>query len=97
MVRGEVAREYKGSSILKIGSDYKIWVAYDEKTWVKSDAMYDYFRVEKGKNQYKRGWFLLKMPNRPYCQGREWIATRVNTGAPHINYVDTAGLFMKCQ
>jgi len=97
MVKSQVAAQYKGASVLKIGSDYNTWVAYDEKTWVKSDATYDYFRVEKGKNQYKRGWFLVKLPGRPYCQAREWIAARVNTGAPRVDYIAPAGLFMKCQ
>lgn len=96
LVRAAVAKQLKGAQVLRIGSDYNSWVAYDEKTWVGSDSTYDYFRVEKGKNQYKRGWLLAKVPGRPYCQAREWIAARVNSGAARVDFVAPAGLFRKC-
>lgn len=55
------AKEIKGVTIRKIGTSYNAWNAFDEKTWVKRDSNHDY-RVNKGKNTYKRGWALLEIP-----------------------------------
>ncbi len=97
MVKGKVPSTFKGATVLKIGTSYKDWVAYDQRSWVKSDAQYDYYKVEKGKNQFKRGWMLARLPNRPYCQAREWIVTRVRTGPPRVDWLAPGGIFVKCE
>lgn len=96
LVKKAAASELKGSTIYKIGLDYKTWVAYDERTWVKSDATYDYYRVSPGKNRYKRGWILVKLAGQPVCQAREFIVSRVRSGPIHVDSLDGGGRFMRC-
>ncbi len=90
------AKEIKGVKIRKIGTSYNAWNVFDEKTWVKRDSNYDYYRVNKGKNKYKRGWALLEIPGRPYCQAREWIVKRVSNGPIQLDALGGDGTFMKC-
>jgi len=96
LVKKQAAKDLKGSKVFKIGLDYKSWVAYDERTWVKSDATYDYYRVSPGKNRYKRGWILVQLAGQPYCQAREFIVSRVRSGPIHVDSLDGGGRFMKC-
>jgi len=96
LVKRKAASELKGSKVYKAGLDYKTWVAYDERTWVKSDATYDYYRVSKGKNRYKRGWILVRLAGQPYCQAREFIVSRVKNGPISVDSLDGGGRFVKC-
>ncbi|MCE9578895.1 MAG: hypothetical protein K8W52_37565 [Deltaproteobacteria bacterium] len=90
------AKALPGIKVIAIGAISKTWDVFDEKTWVKSDATYDYYRVNKGKNKYKRGWALIRIPGRPYCQAREWIVHRVYNGPIQIDALGGDGMFMKC-
>jgi len=100
-VEGFVAKEWAkvipGVKIRKIGTSYPDWAEYDEKTFVGSDEKFNYYKVNKGKNRYKRGWALLEIPGRPYCQAREWIVFRVYTGPVQIDSLGPSGHFMKCK
>ncbi|MBL9017447.1 MAG: hypothetical protein JNL83_24880 [Myxococcales bacterium] len=96
LVKARVPKELKGAQVLKIGTSYKTWQAFDEKTWVKSDAKYDYYRVNKGKNRYKRGWILVKLANQPHCQSREFIVHRVLQGKPDVDSLDGGGYYVRC-
>jgi|GEM_PF-6237317 len=91
------ANEIKGVKVRKIGSSYAKWNVFDEKTFVKSDAKYDYYRINKGKNRYMRGWALLEIPGRPYCQAREWVVFRVYSGPIQLDALSPYGTFVKCQ
>ncbi len=96
LVIAKLAATRPNATVVKIGSDYVDWVAYDEKTFVKSDSTYDYYRVSKGKDRYKRGWMLVKFKDRPYCQAREWIVHRVYNGTVAVDWLAQGGLFVKC-
>lgn len=91
------AKAFKGVKIRKIGTSYKDWRAFDEKTFAYSDDKYDYYRVNKGKNRYKRGWALLQIPGRPHCQAREWIVVREYNGPIKLETLGTGGTFMACE
>ncbi len=97
LVRKQAATELKGAKVMKSGLDYASWVAYDERTWVKSDAKYDYFRVSPGKNRYKRGWILVQLAGQPHCQAREFIVSRVLSGPIHVDSLDGGGRYVKCE
>lgn len=96
LVRAKLAAQLPGVQILAIGAVDKNWAAYDEKTWVKRDANYDYYLVHKGKNKYRRGWALVRLPDRPYCQAREWIVRRIGRGRTELDYLGEAGKFVTC-
>lgn len=93
-IKGRFLAEYPGSQILKSRIDYPEWVKRESLSLVGSGTGYKLYKVEY--NFYKRGWVLMKMPNRPYCQAREWIVGR---GAKGLVAVSTSsqGTFMKCQ
>jgi hypothetical protein len=92
-VRSNFVKEYAGVSVLKIGLDYKTWVERKGLSYVGSDSNFRYYQVEY--NYYKRGWVLLKLPNRPYCQASEWIVGRGAKGMV-IASLGGSGIFMKC-
>ncbi|MEQ1641870.1 MAG: hypothetical protein ABL959_00330 [Pyrinomonadaceae bacterium] len=93
-VKGKWIAEYPGSQILKTSHSYPTWVKREGLSLVGSGTGYKLYKVEY--SFYKRGWVLMKMPNRPYCQTREWIVGR---GARGLVMVTTSsqGTFMKCQ
>ncbi len=94
-IKGKIAADadYKGVQILKIGLDYKTWVARRGLSYVGSDSNFRYYKVEY--NYYKRGWALIKLPNRPFCQATEWIVGRGAKGLVVVS-LGGSGIFMKC-
>ncbi|HTJ44091.1 MAG TPA: hypothetical protein VL463_18420 [Kofleriaceae bacterium] len=96
VVRNAWAKELPGVSVRAIGVSDKTWDVFDERTWVGSDDKYDYYKVNKGKFKYKSGTALLQIPNRPYCQARDWVVIKVGGGAPKIETLRQDGRFMKC-
>lgn len=97
LVKKKLPGTFKGAKLVKIGLSYSAWQAFDERTWVKSDANYDYYRVNQGKNRYKRGWILVQLAGHPHCQAREFIVRRVKNGPIEIDSFDGGGTFMKCE
>lgn len=93
-IKGKFVAEYPGSQVLKTSHSYPKWVKRESLSLVGSGTGYKLYKVEY--NTYKRGWVLMKMPNRPFCQAREWI---VGQGAKGLVAVSTSsqGTFMNCQ
>ena len=95
-IRGKYAADpdYRGVAVLNIGLDYKVWTERKGLSYLGSDSNFRYYKVEY--NYYKRGWALLKLPNRPYCQAQEWIVGRGAKGMVVVS-LGGSGIFMKCQ
>lgn len=99
-VEAFVKRQYasdpgmKGVKVLRIGLDYKSWVERESLTYVGSDSTYRYYKVDY--ERYKRGWALVEVPGRPYCQAQEWIVGRDKRGAIVLVSMGGAGVFMRC-
>jgi hypothetical protein len=95
-IRGRYAADpdYRGVTVLKIGLDYKVWTERKGLSYLGSDSNFRYYKVEY--NYYKRGWALLKLPNRPYCQASEWVVGRGAKGMVVVS-LGGSGIFMKCQ
>ncbi len=88
-VRGQYQSAIPGVQVLKIGSEYADWRIFTNRIGVPT-------------SRTKRGWALLKVPNRPICQGREWIVKQDYAGGGRYtaNKVDSlgyTGILMKCQ
>ena len=94
LVRARFAAEIPGVQILKIGGSYPTWAKREGLSLVGSGTGYKLYKVEY--NFYKRGWVLLRVPNRPYCQAQEWLVGRGNTGIVPVG-IGGSGIFMKCQ
>lgn len=86
--------DYRGVTVLKTGLDYKVWTERKGLSYLGSDSNFRYYKVEY--NYYKRGWALVKLPNRPYCQAQEWIVGRGAKGMVVVS-LGGSGIFMKCQ
>ncbi len=77
-----------GIQVLKIGSTYQDWRVFTN-------------RVNIPTARYKRGWALVKLPNHPMCQAREWIIKQDYSGGGRYtaNKVDSlgyTGILMQC-
>ncbi len=93
-MRRQFAKEYPGVQVLKIGLDYKTWVQRKSLSYVGSDEIFRYYKVNY--NSYKRGTALLKLPNRPFCQTQDWVVGR-NGGSLVAVAVGGSGTFMRCE
>jgi hypothetical protein len=93
-IKAQFAKEYPGAQVLKIGLDYKTWVARKSLSYVGSDEIFRYYKVEY--NSYKRGTALLKIPGRPLCQTQDWVVGRSAKGLVPVA-VGGSGTFMSCQ
>jgi len=92
-VKGKFAVEYPGMKILKSGVGYNTWVERKSLSYVGSDSVYRYYKVEY--NSYKRGWVLMKSPNQPFCQASEWVVGRGAKGMVVVS-LGGGGIFVKC-
>lgn len=93
-MRRQFAKEYPGAQVLKIGLDYKTWVQRKSLSYVGSDEIFRYYKVNY--NSYKRGTALLKIPGRPFCQTQDWVVGR-NGGSLVAVAVGGSGTFMRCE
>lgn len=93
-MRGQFAKEYPGSQVIKIGLDYNTWVQRKSLTYVGSDEIFRYYKVNY--NSYKRGTVLLKLPGRPLCQTQDWVVGRGAQGMVAVA-VGGSGTFMRCE
>jgi len=92
-IRAKYAAEYKGAQILKAGLDYNTWVERKGLSYLGSDSTFRYYKVEY--NYYKRGWVLMKTPNRPFCQASEWIVGKGGKGMVVVT-LGGSGIFVRC-
>lgn len=90
VVKRQIAKNYPGTQILDIGGDYPKWERREGADLIRSDTDVKIYKLTV--NYYKRGYALVKMPNRPYCQKRSWIARQAGMA---VN-VSRGGEFMKC-
>lgn len=93
-MKAQFAREYPGAQVLKIGLDYNTWVARKSLSYVGSDEIFRYYKVDY--NSYKRGTALLKIPGRPLCQAQDWVVGRSGKGLVAVA-IGGSGTFMKCE
>lgn len=93
-MKGKFAAEYPGAQVLKIGLDYKTWVKRQSLTYVASDDIFNYYKVNY--NSYKRGTALLKIPGRPLCQMQDWVVGQSGKALVAVA-VGGSGTFMRCE
>lgn len=88
MAKAKFTAYYKGASVLKMGSSFQDWKMYKNSLGIPT-------------NRFIRGWALLKIPNRPYCQAQEWIIKQTYKGggwsASVVDSFGGGGVFMKCE
>lgn len=92
-MKAQFAKQYKGVEVLKIGLEYNTWVARKSLTYIASDELFRYYKVDY--KSYKRGTALLKIPGRPLCQSQDWVVGRSSKGLVAVA-VGGSGTFMRC-
>ena len=87
----EFAGMYPGIQVLRIGTDYETWKVFKNNFGIPTD-------------QYKRGWALVRVSKRPYCQAKEWVVKQTYIGGGRFSPTKSdfsqgpvGGVFMKCQ
>ena len=100
MVKRAYPGQFPGVKVLKTGMTYTTWKAFDDTSLVGQVGDYKVYTIEKDKNRYKNGEALVKLPNRPFCQIRDFSIQQTRTGASYsaakIFTLGTSGIFVKC-
>ena len=99
LARREVPADFPGATVFKTGMDDTTWKVRDSTTYVGSDRYYRFYRVTKGAYRYKLGRTLVRFPNQPFCQVREFqvIQYKAGVGFGAVKAVGSdTGLFVKC-
>lgn len=100
LARREVPGDFPGAKVFKTGMDYTTWESRDTTTYIGSDRSFRFYRITPGAYRFKRGVVLVQLPNRPFCQIREFQVTQYKAGAGYgaakASGSDT-GKFVSCQ
>jgi len=79
---------------------YTTWKAFDDTSLVGQGTGYKVYRTEFDKNRYKNGKALVKLPNQPFCQIRNFSLQQTRTGAAYsaakVAGLGDKGIFVKC-
>ncbi|MCY7345936.1 MAG: hypothetical protein LH614_06905 [Pyrinomonadaceae bacterium] len=93
--RSRYAANVPGTKVFKTGMTYTTWVARDDKSYI-GDGIY---RITPGAYRFKLGLALIQIPNRPFCQIRDFQVTQHRAGAGYgaaKASVGSTGIFVKC-
>lgn len=99
LAKRRFAVDFPGSQVLKTGMTFTTWKVEDTKSYVGSDSTWRYYKITPGAFRYKMGRALVKLPNRPLCQVREFQITQAKAGAGFgaaKASIAVAGIFVKC-
>ena len=101
MARKAYPAQNPGVKVFKTGMTFTTWKAMDDTSLVGSGSDYKLYRTTKGAYRYKLGLALVKLPNQPFCQIRDFQVQQDKAGAGytaaklHLPFGYT-GIFVKC-
>jgi hypothetical protein len=101
IVRSAYPKQFPGVKVYKTGMTYATWKAEDDTSLVGSGTGYKVYRTTKDAYRFKLGLALVKLPNQPLCQIRDFEFHQDKTGAGYsaaklylpLGYT---GIFVKC-
>ena len=99
LAKRRFAVDFPGAQVLKTGMTFTTWKVEDTKSFVGSDSYWRFYKITPGAFRYKMGRALVKLPNRPLCQIREFQVTQKKAGAGFgaaTASIAGAGIFVKC-
>lgn len=101
MIKKAFSAEYLGAKVFKTGMTYTTWKAVDDTSLVGSGTGYKIYRTTKGAYRYKLGLALVKLPNQPFCQIREFEFIQNKAGAGYAatklsRPLGYTGIFVQC-
>jgi hypothetical protein len=100
-VRAAYLKQYPGVKVYKTGMTFATWKAEDDTSLVSQGTDYKVYRTTKGAYRYKLGLALVKLPNQPYCQVRDFQFNQYQAGAGYgaaklTEPIAYSGMFVKC-
>lgn len=101
MARKAYPAQHPGVKVFKTGMTFTTWKAMDDTSLVGSGTDYKLYRTTKDAYRYKLGLALVKLPNQPFCQIRDFQVQQDKAGAGfsaaklHLP-LGYAGIFVKC-
>lgn len=101
MARRAYPAQSPGVKVFKTGMTFTTWKAMDDTSLVGSGSDYKLYRTTKDAYRYKLGLALVKLPNQPFCQIRDFQVQQDKAGAGYsaarlhlpLGYT---GIFVKC-
>ena len=101
MARRAYPSQFPGIKVYKTGMTYTTWKAMDDTSLASSGTDYKIYKTTIGAYRYKLGLALVKLPNQPYCQIRDFQVQQDKAGggysAPRMNLpLGYTGIFVKC-
>lgn len=102
LIRGQYAKNPAVAkvTVLKVGFVASTWASVDDMNWISTTGNVSLYRIEKNKHRFRRGYVLVKMPNRPGCQAREFVLRQDRAGggfgATKVEDLGAGGIFIKC-
>ncbi|MGZ8845716.1 MAG: hypothetical protein ACXW3C_04550 [Pyrinomonadaceae bacterium] len=101
MARRAYPAQSPGVKVFKTGMTFTTWKAMDDTSLVGSGTDYKLYRTTKGAYRYKLGLALVKLPNQPFCQIRDFQVQQDKAGAGYTAAklhlpLGYTGIFVKC-
>lgn len=99
LAKRRIAADFPGAQILKTGMTFTTWKEMDTESLAGTAGNWRFYKITPGAYRYKMGLALVKMPNRPLCQIREFQVTQQKAGAGFgaaKASLGGAGIFVKC-
>ncbi|MEQ1605078.1 MAG: hypothetical protein ABL999_09430 [Pyrinomonadaceae bacterium] len=102
LMRGQYAKNpaVAKATVLKVGFVASTWASVDDMNWISTTGNVSLYRIEKNKHRFRRGYVLVRMPNRPECQAREFVLRQDRKGggfgATKVEDLGAGGIFIKC-
>lgn len=101
MARRAYPAQSPGVKVFKTGMTFTTWKSMDDTSLVGQGSDYKLYRTTKGAYRYKLGLALVKLPNQPFCQIRDFQVQQDKAGAGYsaarlhlpLGYT---GIFVKC-
>lgn len=81
IARGAYPANFPGIKVFKTGMTFTTWKAQDDTSLVGSGTDYKVYRTTKDAYRFKLGLALVKLPNQPFCQIRDFEFHQDKAGA----------------
>ncbi|MGI8786347.1 MAG: hypothetical protein ACR2HG_01115 [Pyrinomonadaceae bacterium] len=101
LVKRSYAEQFPGIKIYKIGMTFTTWKSMDDTSLIDIGSDYKLYKTTFGAYRYKLGLTLVKLPNQPLCQIRDFQVQQNKAGAGYSAAkvslpMGYSGIFVKC-
>ncbi|CAN5532548.1 hypothetical protein BH10ACI3_BH10ACI3_18500 [soil metagenome] len=101
MARNAYPTQSPGVKVYKTGMLFTTWKAENDTSLIGQTSDYKLYRTTIGAYRYKLGLALVKLPNQPFCQIRDFQVQQDKAGAGYTaaklhRPLGYTGIFVKC-